>query len=430
MLTTFFGDVPWINHVITSEGAYGPRTPRSEVIDSLMTDLDWAASKLPHERQTGDNVGRIDRWGALAMKARIALQNERYDIAAKEIIDDGPYDLYDYEKLYHLEGDIENNPDNNEAIISSIYVNDIRNNNMSNETCSPVDFIRFNPTKTLVDAYLCIDGMPAKPGLEYYKRTDIKTSPLYKYPEEHYADYFQNRDPRMRMTLFTPGDQWGGGDDGDAEYRRPNDIFQLPRFSSLQPGRNGANGITGFYFKKYNEISIAGNANRSHTNLNVIRYPEVLLIYAEALYKMNGTLTQTEIDETINRLRDRVGMHRMDLKELQQWNLDLWTEIKRERRIELSFDGMRYADIMRWREGELRFGRAITGPSLTVCMNDLGANPYPDTGVDEFGDVIYEKSRAEGGPRYFDPAMHYLWPVPYEERMKNPLLGQNPGWPE
>lgn len=301
---------------------------------------------------------------------------------------------------------------------------------MSNETCSPVDFIRFNPTKTLVDAYLCIDGMPAKPGLEYYKHTDIKTSPLYKYPEEHYADYFQNRDPRMRMTLFTPGDQWGGGDDGDAEYRRPNDIFQLPRFSSLQPGRNGANGITGFYFKKYNEISIAGNANRSHTNLNVIRYPEVLLIYAEALYKMNGTLTQTEIDETINRLRDRVGMHRMDLKELQQWNLDLWTEIKRERRIELSFDGMRYADIMRWREGELRFGRAITGPSLTVCMNDLGANPYPDTGVDEFGDVIYEKSRAEGGPRYFDPAMHYLWPVPYEERMKNPLLGQNPGWPE
>ena len=43
------------------------------------------------------------------MKARIALQNERYDIAAKaakEIIDNGPYDLYDYEKLYHLEGDI------------------------------------------------------------------------------------------------------------------------------------------------------------------------------------------------------------------------------------------------------------------------------------------------------------------------------------
>ena len=75
-----------------------------------------------------------------------------------------------------------------------------------------------------------------------------------------------------------------------------------------------------------------------------------------------------------------------------------------------------------------RFGRAITGPSLKVCMNDLGANPYPDTGVDEFGDVIYEKSTAEGGARYFDATKHYLWPVPNPERQKNPLLGQNPGW--
>ena len=104
------------------------------------------------------------------------------------------------------------------------------------------------------------------------------------------------------------------------------------------------------------------------------------------------------------------------------------TELRRERRIELAGEGTRYADVMRWREGELRFGRAITGPSLKVCMNDLGANPYPDTGVDEFGDVIYEKSTAEGGARYFDATKHYLWPVPNPERQKNPLLGQNPGW--
>ena len=185
-----------------------------------------------------------------------------------------------------------------------------------------------------------------------------------------------------------------------------------------------------FYNKKYNVKSIAGNYNISHNNLNVIRFPEVLLIYAEALYKTKGTLSQDDLDYTVNKLRDRVGMHRMNLDELTEWNLDLWTELKRERRVELSFDGMRYADVMRWKEGELRFGRAITGPSLKVCMNDLGANPYPDTGVDEFGDVIYEKSKVEGGARYFDPAMHYLWPVPYEERVKNPLLGQNPGWPE
>ena len=181
MLTTFYGFVPWIDHVITADEAYIPRTARNQIIDNLMADLDWAASKLPKERQLGINVGRIDRWGALAMQARIALQNERYEIAAKaakEIMDKGPYGLYDYEKIYQLEGDVEVNPDNNESIIYSMYIKDVRMNNMPNETCCPTDFIRFNPTKTLVDAYLCIDGMPAKTGLEYYKQTDVKTSPL------------------------------------------------------------------------------------------------------------------------------------------------------------------------------------------------------------------------------------------------------------
>ena len=166
-----------------------------------------------------------------------------------------------------------------------------------------------------------------------------------------------------------------------------------------------------------------------HGNLNVIRFAEILLIYAEATFELQGKkLTQTQIDYSINRLRDRVNMHRMNLDELSAWAMDLETELRRERRIELAGEGTRYADVMRWREGELRFGRAITGPSLKVCMNDLGANPYPDTGVDEFGDVIYEKSTAEGGARYFDATKHYLWPVPNPERQKNPLLGQNPGW--
>lgn len=434
MLTTFWGDVPWVDKVITSEDAYIPRTKRSEVIDHLIADLDWAAEKLPSKRQLGEEVGRIDRWGALAMKARIALQNERWDVAvvtATEIINNSPYGLYDYKNVYQLEGDVENNDENIESIIYSMYVPDIRTHNLSNETCCPVDYIRLNPSKSLIDAYLCSDGKPAKAGLEYYKRTDIETSPLYTFPEEHYVDYFKNRDPRMKMTIYAPGDEWPGGDDGDRETRRPNHIFNLPRFSSLQAGRNGANGRTGFYLKKYNLKSIAGNYNLSHNNINVIRYAEVLLIYAEATFQSQGkTLTQDQIDCSINKLRDRVGMHPMLLDELKAWNLDLETEIRRERRIEMTLDGMRYADILRWKEGELRFGRAITGISERVCLNDLGANPYADTGVDEFGDIIYEKSRAEGGIRYFDPAMHYLWPVPYAERVKNPLLGQNPGWPE
>ena len=90
----------------------------------------------------------------------------------------------------------------------AFFVPEIRTQSLPNETCSPTDYIRLNPTKSLVDAYLCTDGKPAKTGLEYYKKTGVQTSSLYKSPEEHYVDYFQNRDPRMKMTLYAPGDKW------------------------------------------------------------------------------------------------------------------------------------------------------------------------------------------------------------------------------
>ncbi len=433
-LTTYWGDVPLITTVITASEAYGPRTPREEVVQFILDDLAWAASKLGSEIPSGENVGRINKWGALALTARIALQNEKWELAAntaKEIMDNSPYELYtNYEDLYHLAGNVEENSANKEAIIYSLYVDNLRMNNLSNYTCTAVDYIRLNPSKRLVDAFLCTDGKPAKAGLEYNENANVTTSDLYTYPEEHYTDYFANRDPRMAMTLYTPGDEWPGGDDGDPDVDVVNSTFQLPRFAVLQNNnRLGANGLTGFYFKKYNSLELAGQYNRDHNNINVIRYAEVLLIYAEALFNMQGeTLTQDQIDLTINQLRNRVGMHPMILTELQNWGMDLKTELHRERRVEMSMDGMRYFDVLRWKEGDKFLGKAMVGPSLQVCLNDLGKNPFPDNGTDEFGDIIYEKSVAEGGLDNFDPGKHYLWPVPYAERIKNPDLGQNPGW--
>lgn len=433
-LTSLWRDVPLLDHVITPADAYQINVDKNVIVEWILNDLDWAASKLETDIPKGENLGRINRWGALALKARIALQNEMWDLAAataKEIIDHSPYALWDYAMVYHLEGNVENNAANNESIIYSIYKQDIRMNNLTNFTCTPVNYIRLNAGKTLVDAFLCKDGKPAIKGLEYYKRNDIAVSPLYSYPEQHYVDYFKNRDPRMYLTLYCPGDKWPGGDDGDLNKLR-NDVFQLPRFESLQRDRRGANTRTGFYYKKYNTPELAGQVNKDHNNINVIRYPEVLLIYAEALFNKQGkTLTQSQIDMTINKLRNRVGMHPMLLTELDAWHLDLQTELRRERRIEMSFDGMRYFDVLRWKEG-FRLGRAIVGPSLKVCLNDLGNCPYIDGNgeplIDEFGDVVFDASVAEGGARNFNPDKHYVWPIPNKEINKNPNLKQNEEW--
>lgn len=89
------------------------RTPREKVIDQIIEDLKWSAERMPEERYAGDKLGRLDRWGALAILARVALQNERWELAAKTseyIIENSPYGLYEYEKLFHYEGDVENDP--------------------------------------------------------------------------------------------------------------------------------------------------------------------------------------------------------------------------------------------------------------------------------------------------------------------------------
>lgn len=188
----------------------------------------------------------------------------------------------------------------------------------------------------------------------------------------------------------------------------------------------GANTVTGFYFTKYCNQDMARQVNLDHQDIYYLRYAEVLLIYAEAKFKL-GQLTQDVLDATVNKLRDRVNMHPMILTELAAWGMDVETELHRERRVELALEGMRLFDIYRWKEGD-RMGMPVTGPKAQIIINELGANPYESNGIDANGDVIYEKSVKEGGGRNFDPAKHYLWPIPNSERINVPALTQNPGW--
>jgi len=434
ILTSLYGDVPLVDKVLTADDpiTYGPRTPKSQVYDFMIADLDWATDHLSGERATGSNIGRLNKWAALALKARIALQNEKWDVAAAAallVMQSNQFQLYsNYWELFQIQGNASTNASNRESIIYAMYQTDIRMHNLSGETCKPVDYIRFNAHKSLVDAYLCTDGKPAVKAYEYKNNNSVLLSPLYDRTEPNYANYWSNRDPRMAMTVLKPGDSWAGGNDGRPGSNTTSyPIFQLPRFGELKANnRNGANSRTGFYYTKYNNQAIATQTNRDPNNIELLRYAEVLLIYAEAKFKM-GQLDQAVVDLTINELRERVQMHPMILTELTAWGMDVETELRRERRIELAFEGMRLFDIYRWKEGE-RMGMPVTGPKASICISQLGQNPYASNGVDENGDIIFEKSVVQGGGRNFDPAKHYLWPIPNSERIKNPELSQNPNW--
>jgi hypothetical protein len=413
-LTNFWGDVPLITSTLTVEELYGPRDPREQVIDFLMADLDVAAQHLPAEIPTGSNTGRMNKAAALGLKARIALYNGRWAVAeqaAKAVMDMGIYELYSngnpstsYWELFTYAGNLSGG-NNRETIIGRLFLTGVVDHNLSREIQVPDQVVRWNPTKSLVDAYLMVDGLP------------IEKSPLYNVTT--YNEVFQNRDPRMTQTILEPGSPWGGRYDGSAEHQDQDpsndhpEIFMVPKFQS---DRRGATTITGYYFTKYVEPSTVAVVSQDVNDIILLRYAEILLTYAEARLEQ-GTLTQEDLDMTINLLRDRVGMKHMIITELAANGLDLRQEIHRERRVELALEGQRYFDIIRWRKGEL-LAQDVKGTNvnwLPAYMN------LSNLRTDENGFIIVSSGRT-----FSD--RNYLWPVPLPQLERNPALGQNPGW--
>ena len=407
-ITEFWGDMPLVTEPLNIDELMIPRDPKEQVVDFILQDLEDAALDLPAEIPSCENLGRMSKGAALALKARMALYNGRYEIAeeaAKAVMDLGVYELFtsgnpqrNYYDLFTYAGKLANG-NNKETIIARLSLEDEAMHNLSREIHVPDQVIRWNPTKSLVDTYLMEDGLP------------IDQSPLYNVA--NYEDVFENRDPRMAQTILKPGAAWGGRYDGRAENENP-EIFEVPKFRT--DGR-GAVTLTGYYFTKYAELSAVPNYGRDSNDFHLLRYAEILLTYAEARMEL-GKLTQQDLDITINLLRDRVGMKHMNLAELAANGLDVRQEIRRERRVELALEGQRYFDVKRWKQGE-RLGQDVKGTNVNWLPNPEAAS---NLATDSEGFIISLSGRT------FDPGRNYLWPVPLPQMERNPDLKQNPGW--
>ncbi|MCX2575093.1 RagB/SusD family nutrient uptake outer membrane protein [Pedobacter sandarakinus] len=411
-LIFLFGDVPLITKTldIGDEEVYGPRNKRAEVLDFVLADLDAAAAALPATYASATDLGRITKGAALAWKARVALFFEKWalaEAASKAVMDLNVYALYTaggttkaYNDLFTYKGKLSAGA-NKETILARPYVAGVSVHNTSREIQVPDQTSRYSPTKSLVDTYLCTDGLP------------IDKSPLYS--ETSYANIFKNRDPRMAQTILSPGSAWGGQDDGDADANS-NTIFNTPKWNA---DKKGCITGTGYYFTKYVEIPAVGVVSQDSNDIHHIRYAEVLLINAEAKLEQ-GTLTQADLDRTINLLRDRVGMKRMNIADIAAAGLDLRTEIRRERRVELALEGQRYYDIMRWKVGEL-LAQDVRGMKKSL-VESFNQQYVATIATDANGYFVVNTGRRFVAPK------NYLWPIPITQLQKNPALGQNPGW--
>lgn len=436
-LLSSFGDVPWYSEPLEtdSEGLYDPRAARNVVADSILSLLDHAIERL--EPGSSATPFRVNKEVALLFKSRVALFEgawEKYHAnspfgvsspspdkyfqmaadAALSLMNMGSCEIYstgnpasDYIDLFNK---------NDYSGVSEVML--WKKFDFDLSMGHSVYLTTYNGhgtgiSKDLADDYLCNDGLP------------ISLSPNYK-GDQNYIVATENRDPRLAQTLFMPG---------DAVTIRDGVVLATFNKPDLEETAYYVN-TTGYQIEKgHRPVKYTtADFNDSDNGSVIFRYAEVLLNYAEAKAEL-GSITQEDVDQSINRLRDRVAMPHMILNEVSSWNDPNWdfplispvlNEIRRERRVELACEGYRFDDIRRWRAHH-----------LIVNVRPLGAKfvaeDYPDIEVgkdiyiDNNGYIDpYQKSLPNGWQ--FDPDRDYLSPVPSNELTVNENLDQNPGW--
>ena len=421
VLTSYFGDVPYITDELNVESpdVYRGRDKRSEVIAKITKDLEDHYMDLPEYIEAGSaEFGRVSQCAALALLSRIYLFNEMYDeciSAAERAMANSYYELYstgnpdkDYENMFNYIGRASRNANNKETLLAFVYNYDLgesarTSHNLSRSNWVPGDYARFVPTNSMIEAWLTEDG-------EIWDPATAQT----------YEDVFKGRDPRMVQSVLAPGSSWEGGQSADLNST-DDKIYTYPLLTN---NKIAAMTYSGYYMRKYVEPSTVKYVSHDDNDIVMIRLAEVLLNYAEAKERINQ-LTQADLDKTINKIRDRVGMVHMKLSDLPQGS-DIRTEIQRERRVELFFEGHRYFDIIRWKQGHL-LGEDLIGVNRRwLDQSRLAVKLDTDlTWVTKNG----EKYLLIETGRRFNPEKNYLLPIPFKQMQLNPNLApQNPGW--
>lgn len=466
-----YGDMPWYDYVIGSADVASlnkPRDPRGYVMMKVLEDCDKAYERLPEAWAAGP-LFHVSKNAAMALKARAALfegtfrkyhagtafvpnDQETYgDVtvssewflnqaveAAKTIM--GKKSLYtgstmglapiaknaSYREFFVLE-----DADPNETILGRAY--------RSDEAVTVRHGIQFDmkngkrsATQRFMNHYLKKDGTA-------YTETELATM--------EYSQQFQNRDPRMAQTVHGPN------------YVAVGETAH----ETLDWERT----LNGYRIIKYISDASHEGATTSTSDFALFRYAEVLLNYAEAKAEL-GQLTDADVAATIDLIRDRVGMAKMgkvpttvdpvmekyypNAKGAQKAAI---LEIRRERTVELCFEGFRQWDLLRWKEGKWLTPASTKGfqgiylPGLgeydldkdgkmDICVYQ-GTKPSttaPASNVLEIGKNWTLSEGTKGNLTYYasesyawDEGKDYLWPIPEDQRqITNGALSQNPGW--
>ena len=448
-----FGDVPWIDRPIEvddDEKLNAPRDNRFEVMEHVLADLNYAIQNISLE--SDPSCTRITKNVARVFKTRVCL----YEASLRK-----------YHTGYQMQGSA--NQWFQEVVNTA---NDITGFTLSTRANAYREmFLQKSPWADETILCVALDG-----GLQLYNSRNRKTiSPTYAnrpaFTRRFILTYlnadgtsFTTSNPNWRTTTFV--EEMKGRDPRLAQTIRRPDYVRTEYGAPTPAPPNFEQTWTGYQIIKgcYDERFPYDDESRNENAHLIYRYAEVLLNKAEALAEL-GQMTQATWAETIGALRARAGITGPTLTtlptEADPYMVDFYNgkftdpimlEVLRERCIEMVMEGLRPDDLVRWRLGEL-FEAPLNGmyiPALgTYDFNDDGINDVcffqgdRPAGVTATAFVNVTPSTAVGmrqlsngtsGEVLWNPGVRewldkkYLYPIPENDRIRNPALGQNPGW--
>ena len=442
-LTEYYGDVPYIDFLPTDPlDAFLDRTEKTIIVQNIYNDLDEAANLIDASASGNERITLATVYG---IKARTALYNEDYTIASQAADDalnaatsQGAILYPDYEELFTVNGE-----GASEILFKTPYEEDFRGNFF------PLRYgYRFGsifsqalPTQNLVDAYPTVNGLPIDQDVTYNSQ-----------------DPWSNRDPRLRASIVIPQDLWGG-----YIHESHRDSLQTTRVvggvATRVTNENCRSaqwpaGLSGYLWRKFAHIEqVEQNISTGRIDFILMRLGEMYLIKAESEIESGGDLGAAR--DALNMLRERAwgGGTYPIISETSQAGLR--KILRMERRIELSSEGFRYFDMLRWRiaekvRGEPLIGRVLDLPSATAgsipSIDGDGVVTYSDRSeYDDWRSLLvggainptgYD-SRLFGNwqnahERNFTAPKDYLFPIPQSEidlyEGEGFQLSQNPGY--
>ncbi len=451
-----FGDVPWVNEAMEPDDPdlYAARDSRSLVMDSVLNDLDFAIENITQEDATSS---LITKYVAEGFKSRICLFEGTFrkyhteleltstaDEWLQEAADAAEDVMNNSSFTINMDGDqpyrdlfISEDPVSDEVMLADVCNADLGVTNNANWWWTSSTYgDRVSFCRTFVNTYLNIDGSPF---------TDTEG-----YETMTFMDEVQNRDERLQQTIRL------------GDYTRTNSGATVPAPPDFSYT------YTGYQPIKYcldDEYYDAGSYN--YNSIPLMRFAEILLNYAEAKAEL-GTITDEDWANTIGVLRSRAGITSglaslptivdsyLQSNYFPSISDPVILEVRRERSIELAFEGFRFNDIKRWKKGDLMEMQwnGFYVPELNVGMDlnedgvlDVAFTKDEDFTLDDVSQIINVAETVDGStnsrgikneddgeltwldnnPRYWDDKKYY-YPIPADAITTNPNLTQNKGW--